>query len=423
MANERGGRGMAEIEIAGPEISPEEIRRRFAWARRQGRPAWLWPDVGLEAWKFAMGQIETAVMATLAKKRIVRLEGDATSLGLAGYTSGVGPLLGFWIEHGHLAADPAIADMFALHLVHNRVRSGRMTAAAADLVRQFANAGIQSLVLKGAHTALAYFPELGVRPASDIDLLVSAHDVQNAEAVLTAAGLTCKGRTQRESTWVEPTNRSQLRSLTYVHAENPWSVDLHNSLAASVGWGAVLADFDRADPMASAQRWPVDPSAAVLDQPLLLLHLAAHAGAGWQNLTLLRQVELVFVIRQEVATGRLNWDAFLDVGARTEALGYAYPALCLAEKLAPGVVPEFVLSHCAGRAPGPVRRALEQLTPATAQRMDRASIGEHFMWANGWPGLLRMLAFDLLPAPRTLPEILKVYEARAWRLVRGRVSK
>jgi hypothetical protein len=175
--------------------------------------------------------------------------------------------------------------------------------------------------------------------------------------------------------------------------------------------------------MASAGRWPVDPHAGVLDQPLLLLHLAAHAGAGWQNLTLLRQVELVLVIRQDLQAGRLSWDAFIAAGERTRALGYAYPALFLAEKLSPGLIPALVLSLCAAWTPHAVRRALERLTPATAQRIDRNSVGEHFMWAEGWGGRMRLLASDLLPDVRSWQAFRRIYEERAWRLIRGRVSQ
>ncbi len=165
-----------------------------------------------------------------------------------------------------------------------------------------------------------------------------------------------------------------------------------------------------------------NPRAGVLDQPLLLLHLAAHAGSGWQNLTLLRQVELVLVIRRDLAAGRLDWDAFLDLGARTGALAFAYPALWFSEALAPGTVPGAVLDRAAVHAPAAVRRALTRLTPASAQRIDRNSLSEHFMWAPGWRGRLRQLASDILPQTGSWTRLLGLYEERAWRLIRGRVS-
>jgi hypothetical protein len=241
--------------------------------------------------------------------------------------------------------------------------------------------------------------------------------------VLQDCGFAPKSRSQWESSWVPPSVRAEPRTLTYVHAEDPWSIDLHKALNISVGRGAPVAAFDVARPMAGRGRWPVDARAGVLDQPLLLLHLAAHAGAGWQSLTLLRQVELVLVIRQDLEAGRLSWTAFLDVGARTGALGYAYPALRLAAKLAPGLVPEDVLDHCAAHTPKAVRQVLERLTPATAQRIERNSLGEHFMWADGWRGRLSQFASDILLRGRPWPEFCRVYEERAWRLIRGRVSQ
>ena len=405
-----------------PDISVEDARRRFLWARRQGRPAWLWPDMPIEAWRSGLQTIERAIAAVLTDEPAAFLDGDPEALGLAGYTSGTGPLLGLWLEQGLLPASEPVALVLARHLAHNRARTRRMTAAAEAVVARLADAGVQAVVLKGAHTGPAYFPEAGARPASDIDLLVAGEDFARAEVALQGCGLVCGGRSRWESSWCERGARREPRSLTYVHADDPWSIDLHSSLNISVGPGAPLAALDLGRPLASGARWPAAAHAGALDQPLLLLHLATHAGAGWQNLTLLRQVELVLVIRQDLAARRLAWDAFLDLGARTGSTGYAYPALHLAEKLAPGLVPTEVLAHCAGKAPRTVRRALERLTPGTAQRIDRNSVGEHFMWAEGWRGRLSLLTADLLPAGRSWPEFRRIYEARAWSLIRGTIN-
>ena len=413
---------MALTRERDPDISTEEVRRRFLWARRQGRPAWLWPDMPIEAWRSALETIEQAIGAVLAGEREVRLEGEPQAIGLAGYTSGTGPLLGLWLEQGRVRAGDPVVAVLARHLAHNRIRTRRMTAAATDAIGWLAAEGIQALVFKGAHTGSAYFPEAGARPASDIDLLVADEDAARAEAVLERHGLCCNARGLWESNWRQPEGRREPWSLDYTHAEDPWSIDLHRSLNISVGKGAPLAAFDLGSPMASPARWTVDARAGVLEQPLLLLHLATHAGAGWQNLTLLRQVELVLVIRQDLAAGRLSWDAFLALAARTGAAGYAYPALRLAEKLAPGTVPEAVLGLCAARAPRAVRRAVEPLTPASAQRIDRNSVGEHFMWAMGWTGRLHLLIRDLFPAARSWPEFRRIYEARVWSLLRGTIS-
>ena len=396
-----------------PVLSAGEVRRRFAWARRQGRPAWLWPDIAIADWRRALVQIEGATSAVLAGNEGVTLAAALPAIGLAGYTSGMGPLLGLWVEQGRLGVDDGVGEVLARHLAHNRIRTARMGAAACDLVETLAARGVEAVLLKGAHTGARYFPEPGARPASDIDLLVRSAEVPIAEAALGRGGLFLKSRGRWESSWDSAAARPVPRTLTYVHADDPWSVDLHGSLNIAAGAASPVADLDAAEPMRGF---------GGLDQPLLLLHLAAHAGAGWQNLTLLRQVELVLVIREDTRVGRLSWEAFLDVGGRTRALGYAYPGLRLCEVLAPGTVPVAVLERCADRAPAAVRRAIARMTPASAQRIDRSSLAEHFMWSPGWGGSLRQLASDILPDVRSWPELLGIYEERAWRLIRGRVS-
>jgi len=412
--------GASDAEVG---LSAEEVRRRFTWARRQGRPAWLWQDVPIETWRAALSSIQDVAAAMLGDAATARLDGDAEPLGLAGYTSGMGPLLGLWAEQGRVRASAAVLAELARHLAHNRRRAARMQAASINIAGRLAAHGIVALILKGAHTGAAYFPEPGARPASDIDLLVAPGDAAGAEAVLTRSGFFPQTRRQWESSWCVPEAGGAPRSLTLAHADDPWSVDLHSALKITVGSGTALADLDLAAPMASKVRWPVDARAWVLDQPLLLLHLAAHAGAGWQNLTLLRLVELVLVIRRDGAQSRLDWDECLAMGKRTTALGYAYPALRLAEQLVPGTVPEKFLAECAVEAPRAVRRRLERMTPALAQRIERNSVAEHFMWAKGWQGRMRLLASDLLPAVRTWPDAWRIYEDRAWRLIRGTLSQ
>ncbi len=404
------------------DISAEEVARRFRWSKQQGRAAWLWPDISLPAWREAMDRIEVVVRAALSGQAAV-LDGDPAAIGLAGYTSGVGPLLGWWRETGRIQAGPAVAQILELHLRHNRLRAARMEAAAIRVVDALAWRDIDVVVLKGAHTARAYFPDPGVRPASDIDLLVRADHAAAAEAVLQAEGLVEASRGARESSWRPAQGPSAPRALTLVHADDPWSIDLHASLDIFVSAGAPLARLDLAEPMASLSPWPPDPRARALDQPLLLLHLAAHAGSGLHNLTLLRLIELDLVIRRDRADGVLSWDAFLALGERIGLLGFCYPALKLCEDLSPASVPAPVLEACARRAPPGVLRVLDRLTPATAQRIDRNSMREHFMWADGWADRLRQLAGDLAPAAGSWSKAWSIYERRAWRLLRGNVSR
>lgn len=413
-----------EIDLHAQDISEAEVARRFQWAKRQGRPAWLWPDISVEAWREALRQIARVTPAALSGANPPpRLDGDPAAIGLAGYTSGMGPLLGWWARAGAIAPSPTVGAVLDLHLRHNQIRAARLEAAAIALVERLARQGVPTAVLKGADTARAYFPDPGVRPASDIDLLVRAEHVQAAEAVLRAGGFAEASRGERESSWRRRDVPRLPRSLTLTHGDDPWSIDLHSALDLRVSTGALLARLDLGGPMDSRRPWACSPAAVALDQPLLLFHLAIHAGAGLQNLTLLRLVELSLVIRRDTAEGRLSWEAFLAMGQRTGLLGFAYPALRLCEDLTPGTVPETVLERCAHAAPRGVPRIVRRLTPATAQRIDRTSIAEHFMWSDGWRQRAEQLAADIAPRVGSWRALWSIYEKRAWRLVRGRVSR
>jgi hypothetical protein len=153
--------------------------------------------------------------------------------------------------------------------------------------------------------------------------------------------------------------------------------------------------------------------AGCLGQPALLLHLAAHAGSGFQNLTLLRLLELLFVIREERNRGALDWDAFLSLGSATGALAFAFPALHLARSLSPADVPQAVVEQCGEDAPAEIRRLTATLTPATAHRIDRRSIREHYAWTQGFGGWVKRLGADLLPDHRSLRRSVAIHRVRA----------
>jgi hypothetical protein len=258
---------------------------------------------------------------------------------------------------------------------------------------------------------------------SDLDLLVPKELAPQAEVVLARVGLECLGRNKRESSWIPRATKREPRSLWLAHAEDPWSIDLHSSLDFSAGPGAPLIRFDSADPIEASQPWPLDDSAGALSQPLLLLHLAVHASGGLHSLTLLRTVEIILVARQDGASGELSWDEVLHLGAATRALGPAFPALSMAEKLAPGTIPSQILQISSELAPARMRAIVDRLEPATAQRVGRLSVAEHFMWAAGFSGWARQLASDLLPRAGSDGSIRSIYQARIQALVRGRISR
>lgn len=407
------------------ELAPETVQQRFAWARRQGQPFWLWPDLRVERWRDALGQIEAVFQSALsAPGDRATLDGDEEALGIAGYTSGTGPLLGWWIKQDAIAAPPAVAELFALHLEHNQLRMRRMTHEAVQLAQLLSGAGIEATVLKGMHTAHAYFPEPATRPASDIDLLVPAYAEDRAGEVLRSAGYLPGPCTPmpKARNWTRSGVASQPLSLAFVHADDPWSVDLQTTLNRRYSPGAPIVPLDEAYAESTPEPWPVARDAKVLTQPLLLLHLAVHACCGLSNLSLLRLVEIIFVIRRDTTCGLLIWSEFLAMAGRVGATGLIYPALKLCDALSPGIVPDAVLAATRVHVPASARRVIDPLAPADAQSLTRCSLSERFMWTGSLKWKARQLAVDLVPDSGSIRELASIYASRAWRLARGTVT-
>nr|WP_299857123.1 nucleotidyltransferase family protein [Sphingomonas bacterium] len=397
------------------DLQPEVVRARFVLAARRGHPTWLWPEVSVADWQAAVANLADAIAAILAGRQ-ARITGAPAAIGVAAYSSGTGPLLGLWLDRGLLAADDDVAALLRLHLHHNRLRMAMLTAETTRLATALAAGGVRPTLLKGLHTARGYFPEAGARPVSDIDLLVEPANEPVAAAVLTELGYIA-GRPSRgippQRDWRRLEASEAPRTLSFVHYRDPWSIDVQHSLNRRYAPGAPIARLDDLH-----GNGPAILGAATLPQPLLLLHLAVHAGCGFQNLTLIRLVELILVIRHDGESGALAWPAFLDAGRRAGALGMAFAALQLCEELAPGTVPVDALTACHDAAPARLRRLVARLTPATAHRVARRSFAEKFVWQRTGLGLARQLIAEIVPAQATsLAEAARIYRTRAMKLL------
>lgn len=411
---------MTGLALSTFDISPGEFRRRVDWARSQGCPRWLWPDISVERWRAAREALTRVAGEVLTCERSETvLDGDRDAMSLAAYTAGIGPLLGWWIGEGRIAASPEIAEVFDLHLRHNRLRMERMRSRAIEVLRALGRRGIEATVLKGMHTAYAYFPDPSTRPLSDIDLLIRAGDADVANLLLEEAGFVRKYQSRRETSWGAPGENAEPPSLMLTHADDLWTVDLHHSLDYQPRPTVAPARLDRVALPSERSAWSAGPKGFALGQPLLLLHIATHASCPLDSLTPLRMIEMAMIVRHDVASGALRWDAFLDQARHAEALGIVFPALHFTDRLAPGTIPGDVLAASAAAAPGTVRRYLAEFTPATIQAIHRISLRERLVWSEGWYAVARQLGHDFLPAISS-PHIWKHYLGKGMKTLRWR---
>lgn len=408
------------------EVGPAEAERRLRWARRQGHPHYFWPDVEPADWRAGLEVLERATRSVLASEPASLPwsgDSDVRALGVAGYTSGIGPLVGYWLETDRLSAPPLVQRLFGVHLRHGRERARRLDAELERAGGALREAGIADVVaVKASHTA-RYFPEPGVRPAVDVDLVVRPELFDRAERALEGAGYTVGAREgrPRKTTWLAPGSSRLPRSFEVMHSGSQYAVDLHATLERNF-FGVRTTGPGPVDgvPTASLPSAPV----RVLRQPALLLYHALHASEGFHNLTLIRLVELVFMIRRDTEEDALDWTAFRRHVEARDAWRFVYPALELTARLAPGTVEPGTLDAARAGAPHRMRRVVGGLTPATARRLRRLSLRESFVWCETPVDYLRRFAHMLFPAPagRSLSRLGRHYLTRAYRLLRRTVS-
>jgi hypothetical protein len=348
------------------------------------------------------------------------------ALGLASYTSGLGPWLGWHIERGLLKADDRSARLFGEHLDHARKRWFRLDEELRAVLKALSESGIEATVLKGAHGARRWFAEPALRPMADIDVLVPSDAMSRSADALRAAGYEEKvdGRSMHppRTEWRQAGSSALPRSLMLVHADDPAAIDLHGSLdidffgIATVRFGAPDAAFIEEVRLGAT-------TARVLKQPLLAAHHAVHASHGLHGLTLIRLVELSLMLRHDMKSDA-DWAELDALLSELRAERFAWPALALTEQLAPGSVAPALLRRCAEASPQRLRRVVARLRPATAQRLNALALEERFMWSRGLGEHVRRTANMLLPTGRTGPvrRLARIYMERAYRLLRLRVG-
>ncbi len=385
-------------------ISPDGLRstggsatyeKREARYLISGDPRALWPELSEGSFFAAMeviADITGSALLSPSERAVLRLPDGVSArlMGIVAFASGMGPLLGHWLETGQVTADARTAEILAQHLNHGRRRAERIRSLLTRLLDGLDSAGVETVLLKGSHLAHSYYPDPGTRPMSDIDLLVPASGVAAAEKVLGAMEFTPDWASGHATSWV---SGPRIVSLEYDHADNPLKIDLHTSLDRRVQSSSARFDYSL-----EADTVPFDhvgSSARVLRPALLTWYLSTHVAAHFAALRLVQLVDLVLVSR-----AMRNGDAWREFLERIDGVGqhrFAYPGLALAERLTPDSVPPEVLKHLGRHTPARIHRVVDRRTPATTQRLFHSSIKEQLVWADSpWSGL-RFIAVALVP--------------------------
>lgn len=369
----------------------ENARRVAAWSR-SGDSNRLWPDVRPEDRLAAHARVLDATRAILnATRNPPHLAAPNTTAvratGIAAFESGMGPLLGWWVERGQLTSPSDLTDLLANHLVHARARSEKLEAVLVRILDTAAHRAITPVLLKGVHTGRAFFPEPATRIGADVDILVAPHERAAMRSVLTDMGLVevATNAAPFRADWAPPDASRAVRSLELTHADDPWTVDLHITLDRRFAPGVNLTLPEPATTLLDVQ----GRAARVLAHPSLATFLAVHASYNPHEIQLVRLVELALVLRSE---DRYDWTGLAQYLHDTDAARFAYPAFALVKHLFPHTVDDAFLHAIEPAATAATRRMTRALAVSGTLRLPRRSIVEKFMWVRGpreWLGALR----------------------------------
>ena len=411
---------------AGAAGAAAEMRRREAEWDARGDPASLWPGLDVAALQPAADAIGRATAAILRGERsalVTDRGADARVTGVAALLSGMGPLLGYWIESGALDARDDVARLLGEHLAHGRRRAERIRLAVMPLLTRFAEEGLAPTVLKGFHTAHEYFPEPGARPFADVDILVRPTEVARAVALLTEAGFV-RGRElsgEYKGDWAPPDDpEGHIESFERWDARSAWKLELHGGLVFS----PLVENGGRFDMNWEARReWTrLGAPLRVLSQPWLSTALAVHASGELYNMRLLRLVEQTLVIRRDTEAGLLDWTAVGEMLERARMLRFVYPAFALVERLARGTIDARVLAHARAASTRRAREVTDGLTPTAPILSQVSSVTEKLMWADTpWRLLHRLFLMVRPPPDQPWRIVVKTYHDRLTRILAGKL--
>ncbi len=311
------------------------------------------------------------------------------------HQEGMGPLL-YWklSRSGRFSSLPESARNFLRALYAGAwAQNHKIFRELEILSRLFHQAGIQTVVLKGACLALTVYPDIGLRPMGDLDILVPASQLPEAVRI-------AKSRGYVEA---EPEAAPGLRDLLnhevcLQRIDSPSVVlEIHHSLVADKTFSyAVPVDWFW------EQTEPLDGSSQMRFENLLMLtptaqtlYAACHAMLqhGGQNTPLRWYYDLDRLIRHY--DGRMDWKLLLLQAKKFEwgsALDAALSQTCAYFDTP---VPDLVRADL---AEGSDRHrelvALKQSHPETHILLERQTL-----LSLNWNGRFRLALALLIPTP------------------------
>jgi len=230
---------------------------------------------------------------------------------------------------------------------------------AGLFLRELQEVGCPAILLKGLALIVRGYPDRGLRPMGDFDVLIPEERREEVVALLQDADWVPSYRGPEKFT-------APYREVVHAHSftsEANWCVDLHWHAMEECVWPGADDDFWEGAVAVDLEGVPV----AVLNPADQLLHLCVH-GVKCESIPTLRWVADAFIVMKDAA-GTLDWDRLVEQATRrtltlpvTEALRYLVTLL-------DAPVPGAVLKRLAAvDVPGRERREFRRRTREGSSR-------------------------------------------------------
>lgn len=225
---------------------------------------------------------------------------------------------------------PALATANRLEWSKNQI----LLNCAAGLLRQFQAAGIETMVLKGAALALLYYRDVGLRPMTDVDILVPTGRRRKAIEVLTAAGWTSPVLALERQTDPVLDLRHSL-----VFEKDAVQLDLHWHLLSE--WRTPVVDEDVWT--ASIPIEVREVSSRVLDPAHQLLHSCFHGVASGPDPIPIWVVDSAMILTRSSVD--LDWARLVEQARKRRLILPVREALAYLAEVYGAAVPQSVLAE------------------------------------------------------------------------------
>lgn len=251
---------------------------------------------------------------------------------------GLAPLLHWRLSQAGVSPPPLVMAKLALTRQAHERRNRDVAGQLDEILAECAAEKIDVVVLKGALLAAMAYPEPGLRPMNDIDLLFRPSDLARAGRLLERLGYegrhksagTGPGITKHLSTYRRPGPEAATPN-PYLSAGGERTVEPHGSLEES--WFGLKVDitpgvWERVVPV-SLNGQP----ALRLSTPDTLVHLAVHAAFH------VIMASAVFVQLYDVGrvmatwAAELDWSRLVSLARAVRAEPFVYAGLCWAGKV------------------------------------------------------------------------------------------